>query len=144
MGLHVAQPWKSPSVVEFEFGTAHVVRADTVFQVREALLDAERNKGRIILLTKLRETQLGKDVVGRLARSRLFSIDHWASLCSLFKAKELDRSICDPSLAEALLECAPSRWLPPRVSGAFSMRGRYGGSHLSSCLRDGRARALTS
>src|SRR5580700_9117923 len=86
VGLHVSQPWKSPSMVEFEFGKAHVVRADTVFQVREALLDAERSKGRIILLTKLRETQLGKDVVGRLARSRLFSIDHWASLCSLFKA----------------------------------------------------------
>jgi hypothetical protein len=59
VGLHVAQPWKSPSVVEFDFGKAHVVRADTVFQVREALLDAERSKGRIILMTKLREAQLG-------------------------------------------------------------------------------------
>ena len=53
VGLHVARPWKSPSVVEFDFGKAHVVRADTVFQVREAFLDAERSKGRIILLTKL-------------------------------------------------------------------------------------------
>ena len=34
VGLHVAQPWKSPSDVEFDFGKAHVVRADTVFQVR--------------------------------------------------------------------------------------------------------------
>ena len=100
VGLHIAQPWRAPTVVEFDFGKAHVVRADTVFQIREFLLDAERNKGRIILLTKLRQGDLGNDVVARLARSRLFAIDHWASLCSLFKAKELDRSVCDPSLAE--------------------------------------------
>ena len=119
VGLHVAQPWKSPNVVEFDFGKAHVVRADTVFQIREALLDAERSKARIILLTKLRQGDLGDDVVARLARSRLFAIDHWASLCSLFKAKELDRSICDPSLAEALLGCAPADGYPPVSAGVL-------------------------
>jgi hypothetical protein len=105
--------------VEFNFGKAHVVRADTVFQVREALLHAERSEGRIILLTRLRQGDLGNDVVGRLARSRLFAIDHWASLCSLFKAKELDRSVCDSSLAEALLECAPVDGYPPVSAGVL-------------------------
>lgn len=119
IGLHVAQPWRTPSVVDFDAWKAHVVRADTVFQVREALLDAERSKGRIILLTKLRQGDLGNDVVARLARSRLFAIDHWASLCSLFKAKELDRSICDPSLAEALLESAPADGYPPVSAGVL-------------------------
>lgn len=117
IGLHVAQSWKTPSVVDFDAWKAHVVRADTVFQVREALLDAERSKGRIILLTKLRQGDLGNDVVARLARSRLFAIDHWASLCSLFKAKELDRSICEAPLAEALLECAPADGYPPVSAG---------------------------
>lgn len=119
VGLHVAHPWKLPNVVEFDFGKAEVVRADTVFQVREALLDAERSKGRIVLLTKLRQGDLGNDVVARLARSRLFAIDHWASLCSLFKAKELDPSICDASLAEALLECAPPDGYPPVSAGVL-------------------------
>jgi len=119
VGLHVAQSWKLPKVVEFDFGKAEVVRADTVFQVREALLDAERSKGRIILLTKLRQGDLGNDVVARLARSRLFAIDHWASLCSLFKAKELDPSICEASLAEALLECAPADGYPPVSAGVL-------------------------
>ncbi|QEL17820.1 BREX-2 system phosphatase PglZ [Limnoglobus roseus] len=117
IGLHVAQPWKTPGVVDFDAWKAHVVRADTVFQVREALLDAERSKGRIILLTRLRQGDLGNDVIARLARSRLFAIDHWASLCSLFKAKELDRSVCDASLAEALLECAPADGYPPVSAG---------------------------
>lgn len=119
IGLHVAQPWKTPAIVDFDAWKAQVVRADTVFQVREALLDAERNKGRIILLTKLRQGDLGNDVVARFARSRLFAIDHWASLCSLFKAKELDRTICDASLAEALLECAPADGYPPVSAGVL-------------------------
>jgi len=117
VGLHVANSWPGPSEVEFPFGKASVVRADTVFQVREALLSAERNKGRIILLTKLQQGDLGHDVVARLARSRLFPIDHWASLCALFKAKELDRSICNPAIAQALLETAPVDGYPPVSAG---------------------------
>jgi hypothetical protein len=103
--------------VEFDFGKASVVRADTVFQVREELLSAERQNRRIILLTKLQQGDLGHDVVARLARSRLFPVDHWASLCALFRAKELDRSICDPAIAQALLENAPADGYPPVSAG---------------------------
>ena len=77
------------------------------------------SKGRIILLTKLQQGDLGNDVVARLARSRLFAIDHWASLCALFKAKELDRSICDPAIAQALLEYAPADGYPPVSAGVL-------------------------
>src|SRR5262245_49299924 len=80
-GLHVSPVWKGPSEVECEFGKAHVLRADTVVQIREALLEAETNNDRIILLTKLQQGDLGHDVVARMARSRLFPIDHVASLC---------------------------------------------------------------
>lgn len=117
VGLHVTSRWQGPKEVEFDFGKAQVVHADTVFQVREALLSAERAKDRIILLTKLQQGDLGHDVVARLARSRLFPIDHWASLCSLFKAKELDRSICDPALAQALMDYAPPDGYPPVSAG---------------------------
>lgn len=117
VGLHVANSWTAPSEVEFEFGKARVVRADTVFQVRQALSSAERTRGRIILLTKLQQGDLGNDVVARLTRSRLFPVDHWASLCVLFKAKEFDRSICDPALAQALMEYAPPDGYPPVSAG---------------------------
>jgi hypothetical protein len=52
VGLHVTSPWQGPKEVEFDFCNAQVVHADTVFQVREALLYAERAKDQIILLTK--------------------------------------------------------------------------------------------
>jgi hypothetical protein len=119
VGLHVTNPWWCPNAVEFEFGTARVVRAETVFGVREALLSAEREKGRIILLTPLQQGELGNDVIARLARSRLFPVDHWASLCTLFKAKELDRSVCDPAVAQALLEHAPADGYPPVSAGVL-------------------------
>ncbi len=119
VGLHVARPWRLPEAVEFEFGTATVVRADTVFRVRQVLLDAERRGGRVILLTRLQEGELGKDVVGRLARSKLHPINLWVTLCSLFKARDMDRSACDASLAEALLEAAPADGYPPVSTGVL-------------------------
>ena len=109
--------WQGPSEVEFEFGKANVVRADTVFEVREALRSAEKDNSRIVLLTGLQQGDLGQDVVARLARARLFTLDHWASLCSLFKAKELDRSICEPAIAQALMEYAPPDGYPPVSAG---------------------------
>ena len=117
VGLHVAPSMQGPGEVDFDFGKAKVVRADTVFEVREALLSAEKDKNRIVVLTGLQQHDLGHDVVGRLARSRLFPVDHWACLCALFKAKELDRSICEPAIAQALMEYAPSDGYPPVSAG---------------------------
>jgi hypothetical protein len=117
LGLHVTSGWRGPQEIEFDFGKVQVVHADTVFQVREALLLAERSKQRIVLLTNLQQSDLGNDVVARLARSRLFTIDHWATLSGLFKAKELDRAICDAALAQALLDHRPPDGYPPVSAG---------------------------
>ena len=48
-GLHVSSSIKGPPEVEFKFGIAHVLRADNVFQIREALLEAEEKNDKIIL-----------------------------------------------------------------------------------------------
>ena len=119
VGLHVAAPWAGPDEVEFDFGKARVVRADTVFEVRQALRDAEKAEGPDHPADPVAAGRPGHDVVARLARSRLFAIDHWASLCALFRAKELDRSICDPAVAQALLEHAPPDGYPPVSAGVL-------------------------
>ncbi len=117
VGLHVAPSWQGPSQVDFEFGPANVVRADTVFEIRQALRTAEKNKSRLVLLTSLQQAELGHDVVARLARSRLLDINHWSSLCSLFKAKELDRTVCEPAIAQVLMDYAPPDGYPPVSAG---------------------------
>ena len=38
LGLHVTSMWQGPAEVEFEFGRAKVVHADTVFQVRDTFM----------------------------------------------------------------------------------------------------------
>lgn len=118
-GLHVADGADGPPEVDFAFGTARVVRADNVFQFRQALEAAERNGGRIILLTPLQQGDLGDDVVGRLARSRLFPVDPWASLCALFKAKDVDPSLGDAAVAQALLASVPADGYPPAPAGVL-------------------------
>jgi len=118
-GLHAASSIKGPQEVEFNFGVAHVLRADSEFQIREALLEAEENNNRIILLTKLHQGDLSQDVVARMAKNRVFPFNHIASLCSLFKAKELDRSICEPGIAHALLEFSPRDGYPPVSAGVL-------------------------
>lgn len=118
-GLHASPSIKGPQEVEFNFGVAHVLRADSEFQIREALLDAEEKKDRIIVLTKLHQGELSQDVVARMAKNRVFPFNHIASLCSLFKAKELDRSICEPGIAQALLEYSPRDGYPPVSAGVL-------------------------
>lgn len=119
VGLHVAPAIDGPAEVEFDFGRAQVVRADTVFEFREALLAAEKDQHRLVLLTGLQQNDLGHDVVGRLVRSRLFPIDHWASLCSLFRARQLDRAVLDPAVVRALVEHAPPDGYPPVSTGVL-------------------------
>ena len=46
-GLHVSSSVTGSPEVEFNFGIAHVLRADNVFQIREALLDAEEKNDKI-------------------------------------------------------------------------------------------------
>ena len=60
-GLHVARSWGVPESVEFggEVGRAGILRAETAFEVREALAAAEDGGGRMVIVTDLRETDLG-------------------------------------------------------------------------------------
>ncbi len=119
VGIRVDPSVKGPNEVEFDFGKARVVSANNVLRVREALSQAEQNQEKLVLLTDLGQGELGNDVVARLLRCRLFPIDNWATVGALFKAKELDRAICNPVLAEALIENAPPDGYPPVKAGVL-------------------------
>lgn len=121
VGLHVPRSCQGPDSVDFgnEIGRAEVVSANSVFEIREALTQAEVSQQRLVVLTGLQQGELGNDVVARLARSRLFSIDHWASLSALFKARQLDQTICQPELAQALIDYTPTDGYPPVSAGVL-------------------------
>lgn len=119
VGFHVPEGWRGPEEVSLDGESFRVVRAGTVLEIREALETAEREGSKLVILTELEQKDLGLDVVGRLARSRLFPIDLWSSLCSLFKAKQAAANISEPAVAEALLEYAPPGGYPPVPAGTL-------------------------
>src|SRR5207302_7824133 len=89
--------------------------ARTVLEFREALDRAETLDRPTVILTPLEQDRLGQDVVARLARARLFAIDLWESVKGLFKARQLDPSIRDRCLAQALLVHVPGEGYCPTV-----------------------------
>ena len=118
-----------------------VVRADTVLEVREALVDAETLARPTVVLTRLEQGELGQDVVARLARGKLFPVDAWEGVKGLFEARQLD-----PSLRDALPGPGPAGAPPPggRVSPGPGRRARrrHGlAGHLPPRLRHGGPRA---
>ena len=69
-------------------------------------------------MTKLQQGDLGHDVVARLARSRLFPINHWASLCSLVQGQGTrSRRFAIRHSPRHLLEFAPPDGYPPVSAG---------------------------
>ena len=103
VGLHAAGPWQGDGELDLGERRFAVVRADTVLEVREALADAETLARPTVVLTALEQAELGHDVVARLARGKLFPVDLWEGVKALFKARQLDPSLRDRCLAQALL-----------------------------------------
>src|SRR4051812_17817488 len=103
VGLHAAGPWQGDGELDLGERKFAVVRADTVLEVREALADAETLARPTVVLTRVPQDELGQDVVARLARGKLFPVDAWEGVKSLFKARQLDPSLRDRCLAEGLL-----------------------------------------
>ena len=120
IGLHAPGSWAGDAVLEADDRRFAVLRADTVLAVRQALDEAERRREPTVLLTPLGQDQLGQDVVARLARSRLFSVNPWDAVQALFGARRLDPALREQCLARALLEhVPPGGRYPPVPAGVL-------------------------
>jgi len=119
IGIRATGGWQSPEIVAVDDCCYAVVQANTVLEVREALQAAEERQAPMILLTRLEQTDLGYDVVARLARSRLFHLDVWESVRALFKARVIDPTLRERCIAQALLEYAPPEGYLPVQAGVL-------------------------
>ena len=141
VGLHAAGPWQGDGELDLGERRFAVVRADTVLEVREALADAETLARPTVVLTALAQDELGQDVVARLARGKLFPVDAWEGVKSLFKARQLDPSLRDRCLAEALLAHRAPRGRVSPGPGRRARRRHRLARHLPPRLRHGGPRA---
>jgi PglZ domain len=107
IGLHADGPWRGEDEVNLGDRRYAVVRADSALEFREALAGAEADDRPTVVLTALDQAELGHDVVARLARSKLWPVDPWEGVKGLFRARQLDPSLRESCLAQALLEHQP-------------------------------------
>ncbi|MFO0914164.1 MAG: BREX-2 system phosphatase PglZ [Pirellulales bacterium] len=95
-----------------------IQQCDSPLAFRIALRQPTGDEATKVLITNLEETDLGDDVLLRLAKRRLFQIDPWQIVRSLFDAQAVDpRLVRHAWLAEALLEGVPTEGYPTARGG---------------------------
>lgn len=83
----------------------------------------------LVLLTPLSDHALGADVLARLSRGKVFSVEAWDMLRHAFQAREIDSRLSRwPWVAEALLENLPPGGYPPVAGGVLDVDSAW--SHV--------------
>lgn len=117
IGIRYDGTWPGPARVEVKGQPFRVEACGSALALREVLAEAQEDE-RIVFLTDREERDLGSDVLVRLARRRLLTVDPWIVLGSLFGAASLEPRLArERWLAEALLAAAPQEGYPAVATG---------------------------
>lgn len=120
IGVRGRPEWTGPPFVRVGDDDVPVVSCPSPLALREALVAHAGTSGRVVLLVDRDESELGLDVLARLARRRLFDLDPWALVLELFRAREWDHQLKGQRwLAEALLEGAGADGYPALATGVL-------------------------
>ena len=118
IGIRTLNGWRGTADIRVNERDFRVIHCISELQIREALLNASSTKEPVVIVTNLEEGDLGQDVVARLARRRLHSIDGWTILKDVFQAREIDPSLLRrPWLADFVLDILPPDGVPPVPAG---------------------------
>jgi hypothetical protein len=96
-----------------------VARSESVLDIRERMDAMNEGSGPMVLVTPVGETELGADLMSRLAKRQLFAVEPWQLLKDRFRARFVDPRLVQnhPWVAQALLEAEPGDGFPPAPSG---------------------------
>ena len=119
IGIQSSGRWTGEASSQDVQATYLIQQCDSPLAIRIALREAVSNETIKVLITPLDEAELGMDILLRLAKQRLFKINGWQIVQSLFQATAVDPRLMRHSwLAEYLMDWAPPEGYPP-VSGGF-------------------------
>lgn len=145
IGIALPGAWLGGTELRVNGETLPVVCCASVLQVREALVSQANDGPPLVILTSVPDSELGLDVLARLAGRRLHHIDRWQMVRDLFRARHLDPRLSSQGwVAEALLQSIPEGGYPPVASGLLDMDTVW--THLCRQhlgLPDGRPDAVT-
>lgn len=118
IGIRAPSRWTGEKEKRDGDQTYLIYQCDSPLAMRLALRERTDGVTTKVLVTGLEEKELSQDILIRLTKRRLFSIDSWEIVRSLFQARSIDpRLVRHPWLANALLELIPARDVPPARSG---------------------------
>jgi len=119
IGIHASGRWTGDRHKQDGAETYLIEQCDSPLAMRIALrehVDAQTIK---VLITNLEESDLGNDVLLRLVKQRLFPVESWQIVKSLFQAHTIDPRLTRHHwIAEYLIDWIPTDGYPP-VSGGF-------------------------
>jgi len=117
IGIRAARRWTGERLKQDGQETFRIEQCDSPLHMR-MVLQSDDGTAITVLITSLEEGELGDDILVRLARRRLFSIDSWQIVKLLFQARTIDPRITQHGwLAEYLLEAVPVDGFPPAPGG---------------------------
>ena len=118
IGIHSAGRWTDESIKRDGEHDYLICQCDSPLSFRLALRQPTQDETTKVLITNLDEHDLGDDVLLRLAKRRLFQIDPWQIVRSLFDAHAVDPRLAKHAwIAESLLELIPSEGYPAARGG---------------------------
>jgi PglZ domain len=119
IGIQAAGRWTGEPSLQDAQVTYFIQQCDSPLAMRLALRETVSNETIKVLITPLDETDLDMDILLRLAKQRLFKINSWQIVQSLFQATAIDPRLMRYGwLADYLMNWAPPEGYPP-VSGGF-------------------------
>jgi hypothetical protein len=117
-----APAWRGPSRLRVHDEDVEVAWCVSALAMAERMAEAPVNGPPIVLITDRPDEDLGTDLLVRLAKRRLLSIEPWRVVLDLFQARQLDPHVAqEPWMAEALVDCAPPNGYPAVPSGVLDV-----------------------
>jgi cell division septation protein DedD len=118
IGIHSPGRWTGESIEHDGDLDYSIHQCDSPLSFRLALRQPADEQMTKVLITNLEEHDLGDDILLRLAKRRLFQIDPWQIVRSLFDAHAVDPRLTRHAwIAESLLELIPSEGYPAARGG---------------------------
>lgn len=122
VAIRALPEWAEEAEFEEEGEHISVVTGTSPLAVRAALAERDVLDVWLVILTELSESELGAEVLARLARRRLEFIDPWDAAARAFGLTEVDPLLREkPQLADLLLRYRPTSGYP-RVPSMMLMR----------------------
>jgi hypothetical protein len=117
IGIRAAGRWTGDRLKQDGHKSFRIEQCDSPLQMRMALQDDD-GVTITILITSLDERELGDDILVRLTRHRLFPLDSWQIVKTLFQARAIDPRVTRYGwIAEYLLDVVPAEGFSPAPGG---------------------------